>query len=256
MSDKYFLGGAFPSNVDNRDYKVSQLISCAIQLPSEYKTNTPRLVWDQGQSSECVASSLSLVRYLQEYNQSSNRKPFSPSYIYANREDGMYKGEGMYPREALKILQTYGVSFYDDFPGFYIYEDAVKKYFEVKKDLDAKARPFRISSYYAVSSDIEIKSSILQLQAVSAMFPVYDTLYSPDANGKILFTSSMLNERISGYHQMTLVGWTADDYWVIQNSWGDDYGKDGIIYIPHSYPIIEAWAMVDSITEVNFMANK
>jgi len=49
---------------------------------------------------------------------------------------------------------------------------------------------------------------------------------------------------------MTIVGWTKDNYWIVLNSWGENYGKRGFCYIPFSYPMNEAWCIVDEITEV------
>ena len=50
---------------------------------------------------------------------------------------------------------------------------------------------------------------------------------------------------MNGYHAMTIVGWTADNYWIVLNSWGDTWGKGGFGYIPFSYPIVEAWGVID-----------
>jgi hypothetical protein len=97
---------------------------------------------------------------LTEYEQSNNRKYFSPSYIYGNREDFGYMGEGMYPREALSQLKKSGTCFYEDFPGFYDVGTAVVTYRKRKAELDPLAKPFRISSYYAVKGENNIKNAI------------------------------------------------------------------------------------------------
>jgi C1A family cysteine protease len=45
---------------------------------------------------------------------------------------------------------------------------------------------------------------------------------------------------------MTITGWTSKG-WVVENSWGGDWGKHGAAILPYSYPIMEAWTGIDTI---------
>lgn len=252
MKNLKFKTGAIPSIPDERDYQLSQYISCATRLPSSFKSNIPFDIFDQGESNECVACSLALIRYIQEYNQSNNRNQFSPSYIYGNRDDDMYQGEGMSPREALKILKNYGVVFYNEFPGFYTVEEAKKICKNKLQILNESAYPFRISSYYSVSGLTGIKNAVYKLNAVTAMFPVFDCLNDAGSDGKVNYTTETSKYNY-GNHQMTIIGWTENHEWIVVNSWGDYYGDKGLIYIPFDYPIIESWAIVDDILEKKFI---
>lgn len=249
-----YKSGALPSPKDDRDYKLENLIACApsAALPSEYINPLVQEieVLDQGLSSECVACSLSYLRWLMEYNQSNNREQFSPSYIYGNRDSFGYMGEGMYPREALSQLKKFGTCFYKDYPGFYDVQTAIKTYREKKKDLDTKAHPFRISSYYAVSGIEGIKNAVFKLGGVTGNFPVYTCLYYPDQKGIVNYDANNHGE-VQGYHEMTIVGWTKT-HWIVLNSWGTQYGDNGICYIPFDYPTVETWAIIDEITEAIF----
>ena len=47
---------------------------------------------------------------------------------------------------------------------------------------------------------------------------------------------------------MTIIGWD-HDYWVVQNSWGYNYGDKGKVLIPMNYPIMEAWTTLDFYDE-------
>jgi hypothetical protein len=247
--------GAIPSAEDERDYQVSDLLPIAKSsghYPSTYKTdNLPNFIIDQGDSEMCVACSLSYVRYIQELSQSKNNKSFSPLYIYGNRDESMYLGEGMCPREALSTLTNFGVCHESDLSGFYTYNEASQLYTNNKDKLDKLAKPFRIDSYYACNTEMEIKSAVMHLGAVTAMFPVYRELYYPIAKGVINYTNTTTSGTQYGYHQMTIVGWT-ENSWIVLNSWGKDWGDKGYGYIPFNYPIEEAWAMVDNILEVFF----
>ena len=248
---KYSLNGAIPSPIDERDYQLSDLIACgsAHSLPSEYINPLVKdiEILDQGTSSTCVACSLSYLRYLIEYKQSNNREYFSPSYIYGNRDAFGYLGEGMYPREALSQLKKFGTCFYKDYPGFYDVNTTISTYRKKKQELDPKAYPFRISSYYKVSTIDGIKTAIYNLGGVTANFPVYPCLYAPDENGNVKYNKT----NITGYHEMTIVGWK-ENSWIVLNSWGKEYGDNGLCYIPFEYPTVEIWAIVDEVTEVMY----
>ena len=110
--------GAIPSPPDARDYKVKEILACAPILPAVYENEIRDIVpiFNQGTSSQCVACSLATTRTYQEYAENQILKQFSPTYIYANRANYMNQNEGMCPREALKILQIFGVVSWEDLP--------------------------------------------------------------------------------------------------------------------------------------------
>lgn len=251
--------GAIPSPKDSRDYQLVDLIPSAASpaaLPNEYVNPLAEdiEILDQGSSSTCVACSLSYLRYLMEYGQSNNRKYFSPSYIYGNRERFGYMGEGMYPRDALSQLKKCGVCFYEDFPGFYDVGTSVVTYNQKKSELDPKAYPFRVSSYYKVNGVTEIKNAIYKLGGVTGNFPVYECLYYPEDGGIVNYNEDKPGQ-IMGYHEMTIVGWK-EDCWVVLNSWGKQYGDNGFCYVPFNYPMVETWATVDEVMEVIYKMAK
>lgn len=253
---KQYTTGAILSPPDERDYQFKNLIAgVALRpLPATYKNELVSgiTVVDQGTSQECVACSLAYLRWLTERTQSNNLKQFSPTYIYGGRDTFGYMGEGMIVREALQTLRKQGVCFYENLPGFYDVQTALQRYRQNKDALDKEAHPYRISSFYAVSGIEGIKNAIYNLGGVIAVFTAYDCLYSPDETGLIHYQQSPVNY---GNHAMTIVGWT-DTCWIVLNSWGSNWGKDGLCYIPFDYPIAEAWAVIDEITEVMFKMAK
>lgn len=246
--------GALPSPIDQRDYQIHNLIAGAgsEELPSEYINPLSKTikVLDQGLSSECVACSLSYLRYLTEYNQSNNRNYFSPTYIYANRRPTDYQGEGMYPREALRQLVKCGACYEESLPGFYDIKTAKQKYNANKAAYDAEAKPFRVTSYYAASTVLDIKKAIYNLGGVTANFPVFQCLYNAEKTGNVKYNIDNPGA-IDSYHEMTIVGWTKDK-WIVLNSWGESWGDAGFCYVPFEYPLVEVWAIVDEITEKKF----
>ena len=252
-----FGAGALPSSFDERDYNYRDHIACAAAtMPEIYMTEYPEFVYDQGNSNMCVACSLALMRYIQTYRQNGNQLNFDPLFIYANRhmmpDEVMYIGEGMTSRDALKIIHNFGDSLWNDsYSGFYSYIKAAKIFDENKEAMIPQASPYKIDSYYAVTSTYDIKTAVMNFGAVSAMFPIYKCLKTPELkNGKHVIKFSIFDkaQRYDGYHQMTIVGWDRD-YWVVQNSWGYNYGDKGKVLIPMNYPIMEAWTTLDFYDE-------
>ncbi len=248
--------GAIPSLADERDYDYRERIACANAVtPDSYITEYPEFVYDQGDSNMCVACSLALIRYIQTYKQNGQILAFDPLFIYAGRDildEVVYQGEGMSCRDALKVVHNYGDSLWsDEYSGYYSYIKAAKIFKEHKEIMVPQASPYKIDSYYAVKSKADIKAAVMNFGAVSAMFPIYKCLRQPELkNGRYHIRYNLLDraQKGEGYHQMTIVGWV-DDEWIVQNSWGYEYGDRGKVLIPMSYPLMEAWTTMDYYDE-------
>jgi hypothetical protein len=57
----------------------------------------------------------------------------------------------------------------------------------------------------------------------------------------------IINDPEVGNHQMTIVGWTTNNEWIVINSWGNTNGYKGLFYIPFGYKYISAIALSDKI---------
>jgi hypothetical protein len=241
------MGVVKSSPRDDRDYKIKDLIKTAPNLPKEYHNPVKTPILNQGETSECAAASMSIYRYIQEYNQNGNIKKFSPSFIYANRENGQ-DYEGMILRDVLKKLKSDGVCYWDEFPNFYTYPQAKEIFNRNKNDLMPKAYPNRISSYYRLDTIEDIKMAIITTGAAYGALNCYSSIFNPK-NGYVIYNNK--EKKNYGGHAILISGWI-DGWWIVQNSWGEDYGLNGYMYIPMDNKIIgitEAWAVVDNITE-------
>lgn len=250
------IKGAIPSPKDDRDWLISKSVSplsyANISTLKEYRTSAKPEIVDQGEIGCCVACSLAYCRYIAEHTQSDNRLEFSIPFIYGNRAAADYDGEGMYPREALAQLKKYGVPHSKHLSGFYDYPTSKEKVSENLRDLLNLAYPFRISSYYRCNNAGDIKYAVHEYGAVTVMYPCFDELYYPNDKGYIAMPNNP-KANVSTYHQMTIIGWTADNYWIVVNSWGTEWGDNGYCYIPFTYPFQEAWAITDNVKEIDFM---
>lgn len=238
------------SPYDSRDYKFKDLIPLgAIRIPDNYESPKTPFIFDQGTSSECAACAYSTIRYLQEQNQSGITEPFSPSFQYANRLDGE-DFEGMYLRSLCKKGLEGSIP-YSVFPGFFPY-NICKEKFESNKDtyLDM-AKEFAIDSYYVCTSREQVQSAIITTGGVIIGIQVFNCFYTVGDDGYIKYDSTKDTKSYGG-HAILLRGYKTDPetgkfYWIMQNSWGKEWGLDGCAYLPSEYPWIDnAYAIVDN----------
>lgn len=238
---------ARPSFKDERDYPISKLVANSIRLPIAYRTNVGVEVIDQGDIGCCVACSLAYAREIKERLQGNKTNGFSVAWIYGNRISSDHQGDGMMPRQAIQSLRRDGVPPRKNLEGIYSYLRAKRRVDDKKESLKKEAYKYRISNFYACSSVSDIKQAIMECGCVSAMFPAWASL--DNLNDKNIIVPSEIEY---GYHQMTILGWERVndvEYWIILNSWGENWGDEGYCYMPTKYTdeIVEAWAMVDNI---------
>lgn len=249
---KYGLG-CEPFVEDNRDYKFNDLYPCASgTYPIEYLPSIPDIRLNQGMTSMCVAFALSLSRYMHELEQSNNKKLLSPGYIYGNRASLDWKGEGMYVRQALNTLKKYGVCYSSSLNITGTYQECKAAYDSNKNELDTEAYPYRISSYWRLYNDNAIKQSIMTIGYAVVSYNVYDNWYNVGKDGRIGLNSGTNH----GAHAVLLTGWTKNGEWRFNNSWGSNWGDNGIGYVPMTVTMNEAWSLMDNIQENFFTSLK
>ena len=230
-----------PGSISTEDMdKYNYSIKSECLFHNYHKTKYPELVFDQGYTGICVACSLALIRHIQIYKETGESIIFNPLYIYANRNRSLYTGEGMNTKDALQILQNKGISTTRDITCF-DYEESCKKYLLHKQEWDLEAKKYRIKEFHSINTEKDIKNAIYQYGAVTAMIQKNTCLLFPSKQGReSAIITKIRNININGYHQITIIGWL-NKHWIIQNSWGEQYGVNGIVYLPMEYPLEEVW---------------
>lgn len=225
---------------DRRDYKAYVCSFKPDILPDEYEINIP-IVKDQGIVNSCVAHTL--ASFLEETYKNNNIQ-FSTGFIYGYRPAGYSQDQGMFPRQAIKTLLKVGDVPKDKF-------DHNKEMPEIKKlvdenldDLKSVADTYKIYSYARIYTKNEILKILYNDVTVPISIPVYNNLRLNDQN-------IILNDQTNfdGYHMVLIVGWNKDGY-IIQNSWGRDWGNNGRAILPYDYPIDSAWAIATDDNDV------
>lgn len=232
---KYFTDGCQPSPPDERDYSPAMVCLAGTLLPEEYLC-TGMKVLNQGSVGSCVAHACSTaLGYGEKKSGMNNAHDFSRGYIYGNRKDSDYQGEGMYLRQALKQLNHCGDCEYTDFPYNETYPQVKSRISAQKEALAAKAEPYKILNYFRCYTNEEVKRALLNQGSVVISIPVYSSFAADCPIPKSTDT-------LKGGHAMCVIGWDKTG-WIIQNSWSSTWGKKGTMHLPYEYPIYEFWGM-------------
>lgn len=256
--------GVIPSPPDYRDYRLNQFTDTMKEFPKYYlappfKSEDEIPIYDQGNTSMCVAFTGALITEQQEYHETGKFIRMSPGWIYGNRKTGMYMGEGMVPREAWAALCEDGVPYYDDLPITGSFAECYGYVWQKREALKKKALNQKKLSYVAVTlkDADEIRTAIMKCGFINVSIAVYKDFYKVGKDGFLANTSGS----ICGYHSVTGVGFFEESgkvYIIIANSWGREYGKNGLCYMPYNYKgIQEIWAITDmqrKVLEANIPA--
>ena len=229
--------GALKSSFDARDY---QLVASTKNFPESFLL--PKVpVKNQGQVNSCVAHAISTIVEYHHMRQHNEKVSFSTEFIYGFRDIGYYVGKGMSIRNALRTLQKYGDVTTSILPGNNEYQLAIEnvnKNLEYYKD---EAYNHRITSYFRINDNNAVKTALMDHGYVVVSMKwhknasLVDDIYN--AGGS----------EVLGNHAVVICGWNKDG-WIVQNSWGDLWGKAGRFIVPFDFKFNEMWGITDNIT--------
>lgn len=223
--------GCLESPRDLRDYRVAKSVKAIVELPKQFELQ-PTAIKDQGSVSSCVAHAISSML-------ETDGKEYSTGWIYGYRPNGYYQGEGMYPREALKTIKNIGAVKHKNFP-YNIEMQQAKILVDSKLDtLSDYAKEKQALSYARLYTNQEIKEFLYNTKLP---IPFAIETYNGMSIENNIITIPNLNSRATGRHMMLIIGWDETGF-IIQNSWGRHWGKQGLAILPYEYPIAEAWGV-------------
>jgi len=226
------------SPTDNRDWVLEKLIPMSVNLPPkvDLRKYLP-IVRDQGNKGTCTAQAASCMKEYHERIDIGLKGHLSPMFVYSRRENA--PEDGMWPRDAMKILQKDGIVREEMSP--YYYDDVYK--------LDGD---FKIKNYAQIESVQGMKEALFTQGPCIIAVPSWN-------DGKEMWIQGESDKFLFG-HAMAVVGYDdTKQHFILRNSWGDNWGDKGYCYMKYedfkySY---ECWSSVDLTggKKVSWIAN-
>ena len=232
-----FACGSLFSLPDLRDYVATTQKTA---FPEDFELGVMPEVKSQGSVGSCVAHALSILTEYFNEKETGKFTKMSTGYIYGNRTLSAYKGEGMITRDAIKTLSKYGNVSYEKFPNNIEVPDAIEEYEKVADSLESVGTPYRIQSYFRLNTDEDIKAHLMDGNLVVFAMYWYDDIKIVDG---VMVTDQVKTSKTGG-HCMVIYGWN-ERGWLVQNSWGSDWGDGGRFVLPYNVSKKETWGTVD-----------
>ena len=223
------------SPTDLRDYKVC---ATAQPLPESFELDFSNIrVKNQGSVSSCVAHAMSTIL---EYHAKSVNK-LSTNFIYGIRKK-LYnqEGEGMFLRDACKIVTHYGDPLECDCSG----NTEVPKVYGIAEEAMANpaimetAALYRTKSYYSCNTVEDIKYALINYGPVLISIKWFDDYKVKEG----ILTGGKSKDY--GYHALVCYGYNEKGL-LIQNSWGKTWGRGGRFILPYDIKVREARGLID-----------
>ncbi|MEW4154043.1 C1 family peptidase [Bacillus thuringiensis] len=227
--------------IDLRDfvYYANQYKS-ASQLPATMDLRSQLSpVVDQGQLGSCTANAI--VSGLAEYMMLKQKRSLirlSRLFLYWEErylEGTVNEDNGAYIRDGMKVLQQIGTCPEVEYP----YNIAHFRDTPTPRQVTDAAAYRMISQYYRVNNVLTLKTAIAEGLPVVVGFLVYESFESEDvAQTGIVPIPNTNQESLLGGHAVLAVGYIqieGENYIIIRNSWGTDWGDEGYCYMPESF---------------------
>jgi C1A family cysteine protease len=214
---------------DERDFLL-RAAPLRAALPPGYSRTAIGPILDQGMTSQCVAYTSSTIKMHQEFRQHRRYYDFNEPELYARCKeiDGFPGEQGTTNRAALSIMRNRGM--------------------QAKRTEALPTHLFKIGDYVRLSTLDEIKQAVYGLGLVILGIEIDSRWYTEADDGQL----GEPNDDMQGGHDIAVIGWNDGrrKSLKIKNSWGRDWGYNGIGWLPYShlehYSDWDAWSVTDA----------
>lgn len=225
--------GVIPDDIDDRDWiyesihpptrsassihhAVRQALGESIPKKLDLRPDMPP-VRNQGGRGTCAAFVGATIKVWQEWNDYHFQGFMSPNYIYYHRMNK--PGKGMTSRDVFTILKTHGICAENRFP-YTSYEPG-----SIPDEALKEGPRHKISGYAYVKTVEGVKHALAMYGPCYMSIPVYNY-------GWRLWAPSDTNNKLKGYHAVTLVGYNKSGF-IVRNSWGNGWVNKGDTIFPY-----------------------
>jgi len=247
---------------DPRDHMYAGMTVTIPTKPVDLRPINAPDVRNQGSTSSCTGFSSTYVATSTWRQARGGQEPplLSPKYVYRRvRElEGDYPNDnGAYIQDVMKIWQKRGSC-----RELYMPWDHEGLNQTVPNGADQDAVPFRMDGYLRIGATrgapiLQGLLAWLSNEGVPAVLgiQVYASFMNPRSDGTVPMPDSR-REAMYGGHAIACYGFMPNKrvpgggYLMLLNSWGDEYGDHGYVYVPFNYVLTgivqEAWGFRES----------
>ena len=228
--------GWTPDRPDQRDHRFPIHLFDLLKLPQsvDLRAQCPP-VYDQGELGSCTANAIAGALEFDQIKQKEQEATPSRLFIYYNerlKEGTVNSDSGAAIRDGVKSVNSQGVCPESDWPydiGQFTVQPSQQCYQE--------ALLHRSVAYQRVKQDVtHIKAALAAGYPVVFGFTVYTSFESAQVASTGVVPLPGLDESVLGGHAVVAVGYDdAKQWFVIRNSWSDQWGDKGYCYMPYAY---------------------
>ncbi len=197
-------------------YDIEKIITVTKEeLPQEYMIKNKPKVLDQKTVSSCVAHAICECMQANLIKDKKDDTDLSVLMVY-----GLWRkhtGEGMYPETTIKLGREEGTTTRRIAPGNFEVPEAIEKAKEYKEKYP-KSMGFKVGNYFKVKKNEDFATNIKR------------TLYEFNLPLMMIWDYGSL-----GRHAEIIIGWTKDNLALCQNSWGEEFGDNGLHEVDFKY---------------------
>ena len=229
--------GWLPDLPDRRDWLYAAPRRVLARLPAriDLRPACPP-VYDQEQLGSCTANAIGAAHQFEQLRQDA-AKAFAPSrlFIYYNErviEGTVATDSGAMLRDGIKSVVRQGVCAETLWP--YRIEAFARK---PSAACYRVARDHQVVSYQRLAQDLDqMKGCLADGYPFVFGFSVYESFESQAVARTGVVPLPVSSERVQGGHAVLAVGYDdAAQRFIVRNSWGGQWGRNGHCFMPYAY---------------------